>query len=182
MPNPPEKFVGQAVSKNLVNIYWNDSDEELGYIIERVDTHFPQFVRLAILPANATSFNDSSVVENNTYQYRITAVGTQMSDYEMVSVSTLDILTAMDEIKIINKLKIFPNPNSGSFDLQYLSSDALIEIMDLSGKKVWSNYLEKPSHFGGTHHITTELSNSIYIINLDSREFSSSQKIIINHN
>ena len=54
--------------------------------------------------------------------------------------------------------------------------------MDLSGKKVWSNYLEKPSHSEGSHHITTELSSGIYIINLDSREFSSSQKITINHN
>ena len=54
--------------------------------------------------------------------------------------------------------------------------------MDLFGKKVWSNYLEKPSHSEGPHHITTELSNGIYILNVKSREFSSSQKIIIHHN
>ena len=54
--------------------------------------------------------------------------------------------------------------------------------MDLSGEKVWSDYLGKPSHSEGPHHIPTELFSGIYILNLNSKEFSSSQKIIIKHN
>jgi hypothetical protein len=94
-PEPVSVFTGQALSDNQINVYWQDTDDELGYILERSDKFFPQFERLAVLPANAALYEDSSVVVGNTYQYRITAVGTKMSDYTVTEVSTREIITAL---------------------------------------------------------------------------------------
>ena len=178
-PDPPKNFIGQAISKDLVNIYWNDSDDELGYIVERADLHFTEFERIVILPANATSFNDSSVVENNTYQYRITAVGTEMSVFRTTEVSTPDIITALGENDFGNNLKIFPNPSNGSFKMINFGDFIKIEMINLSGKKVWEEQLNRldPNQ---SILLSTGLPKGIYILHVNSNNRSYCEKIIIN--
>ncbi len=179
-PDPPKNFIGQAISKDLVNIYWNDSNDELGYIVERADRYFPEFERIAILPVNSTNFNDSSVVENNTYQYKITAVGTKMSAYKTVNVSTPDIITTLEDKNFGNGLKIFPNPSNGSFKMINFGDFTKMEMIDLSGKKVWEKQINLPVEFNQSILLSTGLSKGIYILHVNSNNRSYSEKIIIN--
>lgn len=163
-----------------MNIYWNDSDDELGYIVERADLYFPEFERFAILPANTTYFNDSSVVENNTYQYKIMAVGTKMSAYRTVNVSTPDIITTLEDENFGNDLKIFPNPNNGSFKMINFGDFIKIEMINLSGKKVWEEQLNRldPNQ---SILLSTGLPTGIYILHVNSKtRYYYSEKIIIN--
>ncbi len=179
-PRPPENFIGQALSTDLVNIHWNDSEDELGYIVERADMHFSEFERLAILPANTTFFNDSSVVENNTYQYRITAAGTKMSASRTAEITTPDIVTALNVGDFDDELKIFPNPGDGNFSIINFGDFTKIEMIDLTGKKVWGRQIINPVVQSQSLLISTGLSRGIYILNLVSKNKNYSEKIIIN--
>ncbi len=179
-PEPPEKFIGQAISKELINIYWNDSDDELGYIVERADKYFPDFKKIVILPANSSSFNDSSVVENNTYRYKLTVVGTKMSASKNIEVSTPDIITALNKEKIVDEFRIYPNPSNGNLLLMLNSEISTIEIMNLSGKKVWEKKPDLLTKTNRIFEISTNLPEGIYVINIITENKSYSRKIIIN--
>jgi len=178
-PEPPRNFMGQALSTALVSVYWNDSNDELGYILERADLLFPEFERIAVLPANTTSFKDSSVVENSTYQYRITAVGTTMSASQVVEVSTPDIVTALIDDFPHDHFRAYPNPNNGSFWISNESGTFEMEIRDLSGKQMWVKTIENPSAFKTENRVETGLSSGIYILTTRSGNVAKSQKIMI---
>ena len=177
-PGPPQNFMGQALSTALVSVYWNDSNDELGYILERADLLFPEFERIAVLPANTTSFKDPSVVENSTYHYRITAVGTTMSASRIVEVSTPDIVTALIE-DFPHDFRAYPNPNNGSFWICNASGTFEMELRDLSGKRMWVKTIENPSASKTKTRIETGLSSGIYILTTRSGDTATSQKILI---
>lgn len=178
-PDPPDNFTGQALGTDLVNIYWNDSEDELGYIVERADIHFPNFLRFVVLPANTTHFIDSSVVENNIYRYRITAMGTKMSASQMVEVTTPDIVTALKVSDFDNEVKIFPNPSVGNFNIVSSHGIKKLEMFDLTGKKVWEKYRIGSIESSQSIFISTGLSKGIYIINFIFPNKTYSQKILI---
>jgi hypothetical protein len=140
-PDQPNSFLAQALKRNLIGLYWNDTEDELGYILERADVHFPSFEKIAVLPANSTFFNDSTVVENNTYTYRIKAVGTKMSDYLYAEATTPDIVTAAEEWTAGRESIVFPNPNSGKFRLDHTKEFSYLQIIDLTGKVVYDEKL-----------------------------------------
>lgn len=178
-PEAPQKFFGQALTPELIALYWNDTGDELGYIIERSDEHFPEFERIVVLPPNIAYFNDSSVVENTTYQYRITAVGTRMADYNITEVTTPDIVTAIDEDMDLKEIKIYPNPNHGSFTITNIPGNAKVEIRDLTGKLVWNKNMSGSYNFVTSEVINTHISKGTYILTLRSDVGSSNRKVII---
>jgi hypothetical protein len=178
-PEPVSVFTGQALSDGQINVYWQDTDDELGYILERSDKFFPQFERLAVLPANAAYYEDSSVVVGNTYQYRITAVGTKMSDYTVTEVSTRQIITALPPIGHTESLLISPNPSHGVFRINNVEGIQFMEILDISGRKVWT--WQKSFTYNSTTgmEIYPNLSRGAYILNLVSDNKAHSEKIVI---
>lgn len=178
-PKAPENFTSQALSEDLIIIYWNDSEDELGYIVERADSYFPEFVRFAILPANTTFFNDSSVVENNTYQYKITAMGTNKSESLTTEITTLDIVTALEDSDFDNEVKIIPSPSNGNFRIVGSDDIKNLEIIDLTGKKVWEKFRTGWTESSQSIFISTGLSRGIYILNFISINKAYSQKILI---
>ncbi len=178
-PDPPRNLMAQAISKKLINLYWNDSEDELGYILERADQYFPTFERLAILPVNSTYFNDSSVVENNTYQYRIRAVGTMISAYRAVEISTPEVITAVHEKTINPQLRIYPNPSNGSFWIHLDQEIQSMEILNLSGEVVWMDKVNFSAKMKSPISISPDLSKGIYILNIVASNNTYSTKIVI---
>lgn len=72
VPIPPDEFHVVDISYLHVDIGWNDnSDDELGFIIER--RLIPSFFwdRIAELDAGSTSFHDDDVLQQNGYSYRV---------------------------------------------------------------------------------------------------------------
>jgi hypothetical protein len=161
LPDPPEKLVSQALNKNLVGVYWNDSDDELGYILERADQYFPKFEKLAVLPANITSFMDRSIVPNNTYRYRVKAVGTQMSTYVSTEVTTPDIVTSVQN-NLLPEIKVYPNPSTGNFSIIHGNRYSSLQIIDISGKGVYFQKLAASS----LTSISPQLPSGIYVLTL----------------
>jgi hypothetical protein len=178
-PEPVSVFTGQALSDNQINVYWQDTDDELGYIIERSDKFFPQFERLAVLPSNAALYEDSSVVIGNTYQYRITAVGTTMSDYTLTEVSTREIITALPPFGYTESLVISPNPSHGVFRISNASGIQFMEILDISGRKVWAWQKSFTCNTTTGMEIYPNLSHGAYILNLVSGSKAHTEKIVL---
>lgn len=178
-PEPPQEFFGQALSREMIALYWNDSEDELGYIIERSDEHFSEFERFAVLPPNIAYFNDFSVVENTTYQYRITAVGTRMAGHIVTAVTTPDIVTAIDEDMALKEFNIYPNPNNGDFTITNIPGRARVEIRDLTGKLVWKKNMIASGYPATSEVVNTDLSKGTYILTLGSDLGSTNRKIII---
>jgi hypothetical protein len=160
-PEKPKNIVAQVLNKQLIGVYWNDSNDELGYILERADLHFPEFEKLAVLPANITSFSDSSVVENNRYRYRVKAVGTQMSTYASTEISTPDIITSLGDHSH-EGIKIYPNPSNGNFSIDDRNNYSSLQIIDIAGKTVFRQYLSKLS----SNYFSLQLPSGLYILNL----------------
>lgn len=68
---------------------------------------------------------------------------------------------------------LFPNPNNGEFNLLYTTDNVTngvkISIMDISGKVVYSQALEKETNLGAIK--TNNLSNGVYHISItDNKE------------
>lgn len=160
-PEQPKKIVAQVLNKQLIGVYWNDSDDELGYILERADLYFPEFEKLAVLPANITSFSDASVVANNTYRYRVKAVGTQMSSYASTEISTPDIITSL-VAHSHEEIKVYPNPSNGNFSIDGRNNYSSLQIIDIAGKTVFRQNLFKRT----SNIFSLQLPTGLYILNL----------------
>jgi subtilisin family serine protease len=72
-PAPPTSLTATAVSSSRINLAWTDNaTNEAGYRIER-STDGITFTAMATLPANATSYPNTSLPPGTTYHYRVRA-------------------------------------------------------------------------------------------------------------
>jgi hypothetical protein len=179
-PDSVKFFTTIESNPGKIKLEWIDVDDELGYIIERSDTYFPDFYRVAVLPADAIIFIDSSVVNGNTYRYRIKAVGTTMSPYKTVEVSTTDIITSLVNQEKSQQLRVFPNPSSGTFNISNPSKIKTMEIHDISGKVVFRKAFDNASNYKGPINISTGLRSGIYVIAVEFSGTFLSKKILVN--
>lgn len=73
-PNPPGGVESDESSTDGILITWEDtSDFELGYIIERTEQSLINWVEIARVPANTTSYFDTDIVPGVAYSYRVSA-------------------------------------------------------------------------------------------------------------
>ncbi|MFH2001614.1 MAG: right-handed parallel beta-helix repeat-containing protein, partial [Planctomycetota bacterium] len=73
---PPSGLSGQAISTEQIDLTWiDDCTFESGYKIVRKDSDNPDFVHIASMGANATSFSDTGLTPECTYQYRVCTKG-----------------------------------------------------------------------------------------------------------
>jgi hypothetical protein len=175
VPNAPIMLITQLLGEGNIGIYWDDTKDELGYILERADRYFPEYEKIAVLPANSTSFIDSSVVENNSYQYRIKAVGTQMSIYSTSEIMTQDVITAVIDPSLNGKVTVFPNPCSGYFTISSPGIYTDLNILDLKGNRIFTSTLYNSHQYTNSH----PLPSGTYILNLSTAGASEQIKLLV---
>ncbi|MDB6078194.1 MAG: hypothetical protein JWO82_1941 [Akkermansiaceae bacterium] len=74
VPAAPSSLASSAVSKTQVHLEWVDNDNnEAGYVIER-STDGTNFDQIMNLPADTTSYEDTTVTRFVTYTYRVRAI------------------------------------------------------------------------------------------------------------
>lgn len=68
-----------SISASQINLTWSDnSTNETGFIVQRtLDSQPNNYVTVAVLPANTTSFSDVGLAAATAYRYRVFAVGPQ---------------------------------------------------------------------------------------------------------
>jgi titin len=92
-PPPPLAPTGLGVtsaSENEITLAWTDNaTTETGYRLERSDSGLDNFAIIANLAVNATSFTDTGLEADTTYDYRVAAVGSfSDSGYATASATT----------------------------------------------------------------------------------------------
>ena len=73
-PSSPSNLTAFAVSSTQINLSWKDnSNDEDGFKIECVIGNTSNFVEIASLPKNTTSYQDTGLSASTSYSYRIRA-------------------------------------------------------------------------------------------------------------
>src|SRR5437660_8134368 len=75
VPNAPSNLTATAVSTSQINLSWTDnSGDENGFKIERCQgNNCTNFVEIAQVPANTSSYPDSALLSNTFYRYQVRA-------------------------------------------------------------------------------------------------------------
>jgi hypothetical protein len=70
----PDQLRVVAADPTRLTLAWNDNtDLETAYEVERADSSFGSFHRIALLPPDATLFQDTGLNSSFTYRYRVRA-------------------------------------------------------------------------------------------------------------
>lgn len=73
-PTAPANLLATPISPSQIRLTWQDnSNNELGFILERSLAVSGPWTRLVTLGANATSYTDGSLTPSTTYYYRMSA-------------------------------------------------------------------------------------------------------------
>ncbi|PZR27824.1 MAG: hypothetical protein DI535_08735 [Citrobacter freundii] len=74
-PLAPSALVANGVSPSVISVQWQDnSANEAGFEVLRSIGNNTDYTVHKVLPANTTSFNDSSLVSNGVYYYKVHAI------------------------------------------------------------------------------------------------------------
>ncbi len=91
VPAAPTSLTATAVSRSQINLAWTDNaTNEDGFYVERCKgSTCTNFVRIATLGANVTSFANTGLAKGTTYRYRVAAFNTGgMSAYSNIAAAT----------------------------------------------------------------------------------------------
>jgi hypothetical protein len=73
-PNAPGNLVATAVSPHQIDLTWQDnSDNEVGFIIERKTGGYDAYGQIAILDEDVTTYSNTGLSDGSLYYYRVRA-------------------------------------------------------------------------------------------------------------
>ena len=73
-PAAPTNLVATTASRTEINLSWTDNAaNETGYLIERSSPNANEFIQIAILGADATTYSSTGLKSNRVYYYRVRA-------------------------------------------------------------------------------------------------------------
>ncbi len=176
-PNAPYGLQGALVA-NRINLKWyDDSDKERNYILERSIDNTTSFKILSTLPRNSTTFVDSDVSTGKTYNYRIRAVN-PLGESDNSNVATIRFGTTLVALQNV-ELSFYPNPTSDFLQVKVPESivgkSGSVMVYDENNRIV----LEKKfNNFSDEFSIpATNLISGKYNVKLTSKDFVQTKKI-----
>jgi hypothetical protein len=184
IPPAPAGLKMDLAFRDRIMISWEDqSENEAGFTVERADSFFPDFIRIAALPENATGYSDGNVIPNRDYYYRVRAIGTGGSSYsEILEVREMDIITGSDDPNMEEDFLFYPNPAKDHLEVRFNDPARLpvsLQIIDLKGKSMFSLRSHEYSRVETTITIPVmDLSSGIYFLILDYDGFRSVRKFL----
>ncbi|HEX2869490.1 MAG TPA: two-component regulator propeller domain-containing protein [Ignavibacteriales bacterium] len=118
--NAPNGLSASASGKDKITISWKDNSEsETGYVVERKSTS--DFIAVANLKANSTTFTDSMLQAPASYQYRVKAVAKEgESDYS--NTASASVTAVSDKPAIVKEFLLeqnYPNPFNPATTIRY---------------------------------------------------------------
>ncbi len=141
-PLPPSNVFARVVSQNQIDLIWKDnSDNEIGFSVERSEYADRDFKEVGRVPANKNIFSDKTVKENATYYYRVRAVsenGLSIFDgaYQKTEENTGLVLE-----DVTQPLRMYPNPSRDFLDVRVnndVMGDVIVKFLDEKGKELKS--------------------------------------------
>jgi hypothetical protein len=92
-------------------------------------------------------------------------------------VQNMSIISAIKRVELAS-VQIFPNPFKDAFTIQSAYPYNSIEIIDLTGKRLYLK--ENPIGFPETNTISIQLSKGIYFMVLKGKNLNSISKLVVN--
>ncbi len=170
-PEAPGNLSVVEVKDNLVALSWIDnSDSETAFTIWRSETSPDEgFTQIAEVSSNTTQFGDTAILAEQTYHYKVQAIGFNPSDFSnTVTATTLPLALITNEGQQF--WQIYPNPSTDKFYLSQAKDAPLpeneiqIQIIDLQGKVITNRVLSKREISQGVVFDLSCFSKGIYIL------------------
>ncbi len=122
LPNQPDSLIAQTLNSSSIQIRWADrSHNELGFKLERKLSTAPNWLEIVSLPANVKTYNDTGLVQNTTYNYRIRSYNSiGYSGYSNIANATTNDMAPIPPSALATtalgptKIKLQWNDNSGN--------------------------------------------------------------------
>ena len=146
-PSPPSNVFARVVNQQQIDLIWKDnSDNELGFSVERSEYADKGFKEVGRVPANKNIYSDNSVEKNTTYYYRIRAIsenGRSIFDgaYQKTEENTGLVLEDVGQ-----PLRMYPNPSKDFLDVRVnneIMGDVIVKFLDQKGKELKSMRFRK---------------------------------------
>lgn len=188
IPNAPNNLVGFLTQNQKIYLSWFDnSNNEDGFKIERSTGNQNNFEVIATLPSNTYTYLDENILSNNGYYYRVAAYsGSIYSNYSnTVFVSTTNIENISNVIP--NKFELYqnyPNPFNPetkiNFDISKISNVS-IKVYNSLGENVL-NLIDNKILSPGKYSYNINLNNmksGIYFYTIQADDFKDTKKMIL---
>ena len=146
-----------------VSLSWSDVSGEEGYRIRR-KTATTNYIILADVPANTTSYVDETAEENTTYQYMVRPMKGGVAVAVSNSPQILTEACITDPIPVDDFIKAYPNPTTGILTLpEVLANDQIKIVSQLSGTTVLTKTIQQN---GSTQLDITSQPSGNYVIQI----------------
>ena len=146
-PSPPSNVFARVVSQGQIDLIWKDnSDNELGFSVERSEHPDKDFKEVGRVAANKNIYSDNSVEKNTTYYYRIRALsenGRSIFDgaYQKTEENTGLVLEDVNQ-----PLRMYPNPSKDFLDVRVnndIMGHVIVKFLDEKGNELKSMRFRK---------------------------------------
>ncbi len=173
----PENVKAVAGSKQIT-LSWEADALAQGYEIYMYSANQPQ--RLVGSTTNAT-FVVTGLENGVTYFFRLKSVGKQGgSDFSVAISARPSIILSAEEETANNAFKLYPNPSTGSFNIQMneiKGKNAQISVLDLSGRVVYQQFLQVNGKLDT--QLNLNLANGLYLLQLQTEKENLKRKLVI---
>jgi len=178
---------GSENIKLPIKFQWSNFGDALSYNIQVAkDTEFANIVsEQTNLTVNKYEISDFIVEPSTTYYWRVIAnMNEGQSNWSQVWSFTTDEILDVDDDNYSSTLKISPNPANNYVNIEFGMNGMLnteIEIIDMSGKKVFTSKLSNLTNSDNKIYINTQnFVNGVYFVRINSNKESILGEFIIN--
>lgn len=170
-PVPPTNLTAEITGQVFVNLAWNSPEDMggtfLGYNIWRNS----QIIESMITD---TTFVDEITV-NGGYAYMVTAVYDNGESEPSNTVEVEITGVAVNDVELIDNLRIFPNPSTGILNVKADSKLNKVQLVNLAGQVVYESELQANE----TVINTSSIVKGLYMLNITSDKGVVTRKVSI---
>ena len=133
----PGGFKIQQNESETILTWYDVSESESGYILQKsTDMNFESYSEI-LLPANSTSYVDLDALIYANYFYRIQTYNAESSSRFTEILQIENIVLSVDD-KSFEEIRIFPNPTSSTINIQSPEKITSIRLFAIDGTEITS--------------------------------------------
>ncbi|UZR98129.1 DUF7619 domain-containing protein [Chondrinema litorale] len=180
-PNAPESLSYSNVSATSVDLNWiHEDDTETSFILERSVDSFFSVITSFILPANTTSYRDTTLSPNTTYSYRMRAYNNSVpSPYS--NTLTISLVTSTDQQEDNIEFMVYPNPASTILYIaaSHFEQNSFVYLRNMVGEVVKTKTISSNNHRDEIQLDIANLPKGFYMLEFHSGNRKYFKKVIV---